>query len=110
VVRLDSIWTPVIRGFSRLPDRYDEGVVYWSYRAAREAAVDLLTTVAPRVRGLLTASQRRRLPDLIVAYLDPRYLAAVRSSTSGTPGGAFAPGAGVPMGMGGGGATITFRQ
>jgi hypothetical protein len=50
------------------------------------------------------------LPDLIVAYLDPRYLAAVRSSTSGAPGGAFAPGAGVPMGMGGGGSTITIRQ
>jgi hypothetical protein len=110
VVRLDSIWTPVIRGFSRLPDRYDEGPVYRSYRTAREAAVDLLIAVAPRVRGLLTASQRRRLPDLIVAYLDPRYLAAVRSSTSGAPGGAFAPGAGVPMGMGGGGAAITIRQ
>jgi len=111
VVRLDSIWRPVIRGFAGLPDRYDESAVYRRYRAAREASVDLLVALAPRVRGLLTASQRRRLPDLIAAYLDPRYLAAVRSSTSGAPGGAFAPGAGVPFGgMGGGGLNIMIRH
>ena len=109
VVRLDSIWRPVVRGFAALPDRYDEGVVYRRYRGAREAAVDLLIAVAPRVRGLLTASQRRRLPDLIAAYLDPRYLAAVRSSTSGAPGGTFAPGAGGPLGLVGGGAHIMIR-
>ena len=108
-VRLDSVWTPVLRGFARLPDRYDEGDVYRRYRAAREAAVDLLIAVAPRVKAVLTASQRRRLPDLLAAYLDPRYLTAVRSSTSGSPGGTFAPGAGVPFGGMGGGATIMIR-
>ena len=109
VVRADSIWTPVLRGFVALPDHYDDGAVYRRYRAAREAAVDLLMTLAPHVRGLLTASQRRRLPDLVAAYLDTRYLAAVRSSTSGTPGGAFAPGSGVPMGVIGG-AAVYVRQ
>ena len=110
VVRLDSIWRPVIRGFAALPDRYDEGAVYRRYRAAREASVDLLIAVAPRVRSLLTASQRRRLPDVIAAYLDPRYLAAVRSSTSGAPGGTFAPGMGVPGGVMGGGPVIMIRN
>jgi hypothetical protein len=108
-VRLDSVWTPVIGDFARLPDRYDAGAVYQRYRAAREAAVDLLIAVAPRVKAVLTASQRRRLPDLLAAYLDPRYLTAVRSSTSGSPGGTFAPGAGVPFGGMGGGATIMIR-
>jgi hypothetical protein len=84
-----------------LPDSYDRSEVYERYRAAREASVDLLVAVAPAIRSLLTASQRRRLPDLITAYLDPRYLAAVRSGTSGTPGGVFAPGSGVPSMFGG---------
>ncbi|MGD0992165.1 MAG: carboxypeptidase regulatory-like domain-containing protein [Gemmatimonadales bacterium] len=96
VTHLDSIWTPVIRHYVALPDSYDRAEVYDRYRAAREASVDLLVAVAPAIRSLLTASQRRRLPDLITAYLDPRYLAAVRAGTSGTPGGVFAPGSGVP--------------
>jgi hypothetical protein len=109
VTRLDSIWTPVIRHYVGLPDRYDRSEVYDRYRAAREASVDLLVAVAPAIRSLLTASQRRKLPDLITAYLDPRYLAAVRSGTSGTPGGVFAPGSGVPSGMFGGAAVYISR-
>jgi hypothetical protein len=109
VTHLDSLWTPVIRHYVGLPDRYDHDEVYDRYRKAREASVDLLVAVAPAIRGLLTASQRRRLPDLITAYLDPRYLAAVRSGTSGTPGGVFAPGAGVPGGVFAGGAVFIAR-
>ena len=99
VTHLDSIWTPVIRQYVGLPDHYDRDEVYDRYRKAREASVDLLMEAAPQIRSLLTAPQLRRLPDLIVAYLDPRYLAAIRSGTSGTPGGVFAPGSGVPGGM-----------
>jgi hypothetical protein len=98
VIRLDSIWTPLIRGYGALPDVYDHGDVYRSYRRAREATVDLLVALAPDIQGLLTPAQRRRLPPLIAAYLDRRYLAAIRSGTSGSPGGVFAPGAGVPGG------------
>lgn len=101
LTRLDSIWTPVIRQYAALPDHYDHDAAYHRYRKAREASVDLLVEAAPKVRSLLTASQRRKLPDLITAYLNPRYLAAVRSGTSGTPGGVFAPGTGVPNMFGG---------
>jgi Carboxypeptidase regulatory-like domain len=96
VTRLDSVWAPVIRHYVALPDRFDHHEAYHRYRKAREASVDLLVAVAPAIRSLLTASQRRMLPDLVAAYLDPRYLAAVRSGTSGAPGGVFAPGSGVP--------------
>lgn len=111
VLRLDSIWTPIIRGYAALPDTYDKSDVYINYRRAREGSVDLLMTIAPDISGLLTASQRRQLPPLIAAYLDRRYLAAIRSSTSGAPGGAFAPGAGVPGGGGpmGGANTVIIR-
>ncbi len=110
VTRLDSIWRPVTRGYAALPDRYDHNEVYRQYRRAREAAVDLLMIRAPDIRGLLTPSQRRKLPALVAAYLDQRYLAAIRSGTSGSPGGVFAPGSGMPPGaMMGGGAVIIHR-
>ena len=111
VIRLDSIWTPILRGYGALPDEYDHDGVYRNYRRAREGTVDLLMVLAPDIKALLTPSQQRKLPPLIAAYLDRRYLAAIRSGTSGAPGGVFAPGAGVPgMGMAGGGnQTIIMR-
>jgi hypothetical protein len=94
VIQLDSIWTPVARFYAALPEVYDQGDAYQRYRRAREASVDVLAGIVPSVKALLTPEQRRKLPDLITAYLDLRYLAAVRSGTSGTPGGVFAPGSG----------------
>jgi len=96
VIHLDSLWTPVAHYYANLPDHYDQDEVYERYRNAREATVGLLMQVAPSIKSLLTASQRRQLPDLIAAYLDQSYLEAVRSSTSGNPGGTFAPGGGAP--------------
>jgi Carboxypeptidase regulatory-like domain len=102
LVQVDSIWAPVFTYYAALPEIYDQDQVYDRYRRAREASVDLLMKAAPDITALLTAEQRRKLPDLIAAYLDLRYLAAIRSGTSGTPGGVFAPGGGVPGVAGGG--------
>jgi carboxypeptidase family protein len=96
VVQLDSIWAPVARYYASLPNGYDQDNAYRRYRKAREASVDLLVKIVPGIKSLLTADQRRKLPSLITAYLDLRYLAAVRSGTSGMPGGVFAPGTGAP--------------
>ena len=41
----------------------------------------------------------RKLPTIVISYLDPRYLASIRSGTAGAGGSGF--------GGGGGGATIT---
>jgi hypothetical protein len=101
IVQLDSIWSPIATYYATLPDVYDQDEVYARYRRAREASVDLLVEVAPDIRGVLTSEQRRRLPDLVAAYLDARYLAAIRSGTSGTPGGVFAPSSGAPGAPGG---------
>ena len=110
MTRLDSIWRPVTRGYAALPDRFDHNEVYRQYRHAREGSVDLLMVLAPDIRGLLTPSQRRKLPGLVAAYLDQRYLAAIRSGTSGSPGGVFAPGSGMPAGAMMGGANIIIHR
>lgn len=94
VIRLDSIWTPIAKYFAALPDHFDEGAAYDRYRHGREASVDLLLKLSPDIRGLLTAEQRRKLPDIVSSYLDPRYLAAIRSGTSGLANSGFGPGGG----------------
>lgn len=103
LIRLDSIWSPIARNLAALPERYDEGHAYVQYKRGREATVDLLKHIAPRVKGLLTNDQRRKLPPIVTSYLDARYLASIRSGTAGAGGGAFAGGGGsiaLPAGAG----------
>lgn len=82
-VAMDSIWMPVAKALASLPTDYDRSSAYTRYREAREATIDVLMRLAPRVRGLLTADQLRLLPPTTITSLDRRYLAAVRSSTAG---------------------------
>ena len=96
-IRLDSIWTPVAKYLANLPTEYDQGTAYQTYKSAREASVDLLIAIAPKIDGMLTADQKRKLPSLVASYLDARYLAGIRSGTAGNTGG------GVFMGFMGGG-------
>jgi hypothetical protein len=108
LIRLDSIWAPLVREMAALPDKYDREAVYAKYVRAREGTVDLLLALAPQVNALLTAEQRRRLPQFIAVYLDKRYLASIRSGTAGS-------GFGLPGGFdvgairGGGGAVFIAR-
>ena len=117
-IRIDSIWAPVAKYLGTLPDRYDEGSAYDRYITARHATVDLLTRLGPEVKGLLTAEQQRKLPPFVASYLEPRYLASIRSGTATFVGGMF-PGMGGPVTMGGpvmigggggGGAQVMIRQ
>jgi hypothetical protein len=87
-IKRDSIWDPVAKYLAALPDHYDQGDAYARYRRAREASVDLLLPLVPKVRGLLTPAQLRLLPDYIRAYLDTQYLSSIRSGTMGTGGNA----------------------
>ncbi len=106
-VRLDSIWSPIMKQFSLLPDRYDHDRVYDQYRRSREASIDMLMQIAPTIQALLTPEQRRRLPPFVASSLDKRYLASVRSGTAGGGGGIMLPGGmggAMQFGAGGGGA------
>jgi hypothetical protein len=111
-IRNDAIWAPVTKHFADLPDSYDHDAAYDKYMSARRATIDLLTDLAPAVKGLLTPDQRRKLPSFIASYLDPRYLASIRSGTAGFTsgsmfGGAFSPAMGEFVSMSGGGGTRT---
>jgi len=117
-LRNDSIWAPVAKYLGTLPDRYDEGAAYERYITARHATIDLLIKIGPDVKGLLTAEQRRKLPAFVASYLEPRYLASIRSGTATFVGGMFpvmgAPGPGgggnVFVGPGGGTQQVIIRQ
>jgi hypothetical protein len=108
VIRLDSIWSPVAKHFAALPDHFDAGDAYARYRHGREATVDLLKRLSGDVRGLLTDDQRRKLPALVTSYLDTRYLAAIRSGTSGAGGGGLFAGGPIAMPAGAGQGTMTI--
>jgi hypothetical protein len=106
-IRSDSIWAPVTSYLGALPDRYDHDDAYDRWLHARQASIDLLARLAPQVRGLLTAEQHRRLPAFVSSYLEPRYLASIRSGTASFTGGGMLPGMG---GMGGGGGDDSRRR
>ena len=94
-IQTDAIWTPVAKYFSELPKYYDQSVAYDRYIQARKASVDLLMKIAPIVKDLLTSEQRRKLPPFVASYLEPRYLASIRSGTATFTGGSgFGGGAG----------------
>lgn len=107
LIRLDSIWAPLVKELAELPDNYDREKVYQKYTKARQGSVDLLVRLAPRMTRLLSKEQRRKLPPFIASYLDLRYLASIRNGTAGSgfglPGG-FTPG------MVGGGRAIEIRR
>lgn len=115
IIKLDGIWSPIVREFAALPDTFEHDEVYHRYIVARRQTVDLLKQMAPLVRGLLTDEQFRRVPAFIASALDTRYLASIRSGTAGLgasgPFGGFVPaGAEVIMvGGGGGGAQMQVR-
>jgi hypothetical protein len=106
-ISVDSIWSGVAKELAALPTRYDQDLAYDRYKHAREATVDLLIALAPRIKALLTADQLRKLPPLVASHLDQRYLAGIRSGTQGnTGGGVFVPFMG---GGGGGGQRVIIR-
>jgi hypothetical protein len=117
-IRNDALWSPLARYFADLPNGYDRDLAYDKYMSARRSTIDLLTSLAPDIRGLLTSEQRRKLPTFIASYLDPRYLASIRAGTATFTGGfgggpTFVGGGDVFVaGVGGGGGerTIIIRQ
>lgn len=116
IIKLDGIWSPIVREFSALPDAYDHDEVYHRYIVARRQTVDLLRQLSPTIKGLLTDEQFRKLPAFVASYLDTRYLASIRSGTAGLgtgggPFGGFVPAGAeiIAIGGGGGAARIEVR-
>jgi hypothetical protein len=114
MIRVDSIWSPVAKYLAELPNRYDEDEAYEHYIRARRATVDLLAKLGPQIKHLLTPEQRRKLPPVVASYLEPRYLASIRSGTGSFTGTTLFPGGGgggpVMAGMAGGGNVTIIRH
>jgi len=85
----DSVWTPAARSLSEFPTGYSHSAAYREYVVAREQTMDYLIAIAPDIRGLLTPAQKRRLPSLVLNYLDDRVLHFLRSSSAGDGGNFF---------------------
>ena len=93
-IKAEQIWGPVVKEFAALPDNYSHDLVYDRYIKARKATIDLMISIAPAVKGLLTDAQWRKLPAFVASNLDTRYLASIRNGTTMFTGGS---------GFGGGG-------
>jgi hypothetical protein len=85
----DSVWTPVAKILELQPEDYSHAEAYREYVLARERTMDYLIRVAPDLRGLLTPAQKRKLPTIILNYLDDRVLKFLRSSSAGDGGSFF---------------------
>ncbi len=88
---VDSIWTPAFRNLAGLPAAYDGDEAFAVYSRARHAALTMLETLAPTVKSLLTADQRRKLPASVNSALDPLYLFSIRNGTYTYLAGGFSP-------------------
>ena len=85
----DSVWTPAAKALEAEPERYSHGEAYKQYVVAREQTMDYLIAIAPDVSSLLTPAQKRKLPSIILNYLDDRVLKFLRSSSAGDGGSFF---------------------
>jgi hypothetical protein len=85
----DSVWTPAARRLELEPEVYSRGEAYSQYVLAREQTMDYLISIAPAVRDLLTPAQKRKLPPIILNYVDDRVLKFLRSSSAGDGGNFF---------------------
>ncbi len=96
---VDSIWTPIAHYLEGLPEKFDLDEAYEHVSQGQNGTIDLLVAYAPRVKGLLTSDQLRKLPTFLAAFLDPQTLREIR------PGRAFGfgGGGGGAGGFGGGG-------
>jgi hypothetical protein len=79
--RVDSLWAPVARYLATLPTEFRATEAFDRYVRTRRAHVDLLMRTIGPVRDLLTAEQRRKLPQSVTNFLDPRYLISIRNGT-----------------------------
>ena len=110
LIKLNRLWAPVITEMVGLTDNYSRDAAYAMYKKSREASVDMLIELAPRVKSILTKEQQRKLPPIVASHLDKRYLDSIRSATvGGTAGGPFIFMSGGGMAVPSGGATVIVR-
>jgi hypothetical protein len=80
-IQTDAIWT-LLRSISRSSEVLRPERSVRSVHARAQSERGSSDEDCTDVKDLLTAEQRRKLPPLIASYLEPRYLASIRSGTA----------------------------
>lgn len=86
---IDSIWTPVSKYLSDLPDKYDLSDAYDRVREAENKSLDQMAIYGPAAKHLLTPEQVRKLPPFIALFLDNQAIRQVRPGRAGGGRGGF---------------------
>jgi Carboxypeptidase regulatory-like domain len=86
---IDSIWTPVSKYLSGLPQKYDLDEAYERVRAAQNQSLDKMAVYGPAAKLLLTPDQIRKLPPFIALFLDNQAIRQVRPGRAGGGRGGF---------------------
>jgi len=86
---IDSIWTPVAKYLSDLPDKYDLDEAYSRVNVAENKSLDSDGDLCPSAKKLLTDEQIRKLPPFIALFLDNSAIRQVRPGRAGGGRGGF---------------------
>ena len=86
---IDSIWTPVSKYLSGLPEKYDLDEAYDRVRVAENQSLDKMAIYGPAAKALLTPDQIRKLPPFIALFLDNQAIRQVRPGRAGGGRGGF---------------------
>jgi hypothetical protein len=86
---IDSIWTPVAKYLSELPEKYDLDEAYTRVAAAENKSLDQMAIYGPSAKKLLTDEQIRKLPPFIALFLDNSAIRQVRPGRAGGGRGGF---------------------
>jgi hypothetical protein len=87
--KIDSIWTPVAKFLSDLPEKYDLDAAYDRVSEAQNRSLDQMAVYGPAAKQLLTDAQIRKLPPFIALFLDNRAIRQVRPGRAGGGRGGF---------------------
>jgi hypothetical protein len=86
---IDSIWTPVAKYLSGLPDKYDLDEAYSRVSTAQNKSLDQMALYGPAAKHLLTDEQIRKLPPFIALFLDNQAIRQIRPGRAGGGRGGF---------------------
>jgi carboxypeptidase family protein len=86
---IDSIWTPVAKYLSGLPEKYDLDEAYERVSVAQNKSLDQMAIYGPSAKKLLTSEQIRKLPPFIALFLDNSAIRQVRPGRAGGGRGGF---------------------
>jgi len=75
---IDSIWSPIAKYLSALPERYSLDEAYDKVRGGENKSLDQMQIFGPAAKQLLSDEQIRKLPPFIALFLDAKAIRNIR--------------------------------